>query len=161
MNHAARETAIPAGEPRQLAAEDLEAVIAIDRAITGRSRRGFFDKRLAAARRDPKSFIALGIDHDHRLTGFALAHMLDGEFGGQHPVAALDAIGVAPSAQSHGIGHALIERLAQMARARGARELRTQANWTDHALLHFFASAGFQLAPRTILTRAVASAERL
>jgi hypothetical protein len=40
-----------------------------------------------------------------------------------------------------------------VARSRGARELRTQASWTNHALLHFFASAGFQLAPRTILER--------
>ena len=34
---------------RMLTADDLERVIEIDRTITGRSRRGFFEKRLEAA----------------------------------------------------------------------------------------------------------------
>lgn len=138
---------------RELRPDDLDAVAAIDRALAGRSRRGFYEKRLAAVRRDPHAFAALGAEAGGALVGFAFAQILDGEFGGVHPVAMLDAIGVAPTAHHQGIGRALLTSLEPVLRGHGVRELRSQAGWAERGLLRFLADAGFALAPRLVLER--------
>ena len=146
---------------RPLGPDDLDRVVAIDKAITGRSRRGFYQKRFAAMNRDPGPFVAMGIVQGSTLAGFVLAHVLDGEFGGQYPVAMLDAFGVTPEARGKGLGPALMAGLDSALRARGVSELHSQANWSDYDLVRFFAHAGFTLAPRHILERQVDRGERL
>jgi len=47
---------------RPLGAGDLDAIVAIDRAVSGRSRRGFYERRLAQLGRDPSAFVALGAE---------------------------------------------------------------------------------------------------
>jgi GNAT superfamily N-acetyltransferase len=141
------------GTVRELTPADLDRVVEIDRAVAGQSRRGFFDKRIAARARNPRGFISLGYVEHGELAGFALGHLLDGEFGGVHPVAVLDAIGIAGDARGHGGGHAMLAELENIARQRGARELRTQSNWSDQEPTHFFASNGMELAHRVILVR--------
>lgn len=143
---------------RPLAEADLDQVVAIDREATGRSRRGFYDKRLAAMRRNSAAFVGLGHDAGAGLDGFVLAQVLDGEFGGRHPVAVLDALGVASAARHHGIGHALFAALEIALCRRGARELRTQASWQDRELLRLFDAVGFALAPRLVLDRTTGDA---
>lgn len=143
---------------RPLAAADLDRVVSIDQEASGRSRRGFYEKRLAAMRRHSADFVALGYDDGHGLDGFVLAQILDGEFGSRHPVAVLDAFGVAAAARHHGIGHALFAALETTLRRRGARELRTQASWQDRELLRLFEAVGFALAPRLVLERPASSA---
>lgn len=145
-------------EYRLLVAADLDSVVAIDRAITGRSRRGFYEKRLAAIQRDPSAFIALGAAEGGHLVGFAFAQLLDGEFGGKFPVALLDAFGIASGSRGRGAGRGLMRELETMLRGRGARELQSQAPWTNHELLRFFAATGFTLAPRQVLERAATTA---
>ena len=76
---------------RALVQADLERVIAIDREHSGRSRRGFFEKRFAAAARRPEDFIQIGIARGGALRGFAVGHILRGEFGRTGAAAVLDA----------------------------------------------------------------------
>ncbi|MCL2716301.1 MAG: GNAT family N-acetyltransferase [Alphaproteobacteria bacterium] len=141
---------------RRLTAEDLERVVAIDLEITGRQRRGFFENRLAANLDDPRVFISLAFVDNGVVEGFALAHMLDGEFGGRHPVAVVDAIGTSLSSRRRGGARALIRELQTAARGRGAHELRTESEWTNNAMLHFLAGVGFKLDARIVLDRACA-----
>jgi len=141
---------------RRLTAEDLERVVAIDLEITGRQRRGFFENRLAANLDDPRVYISLAFVDNGVVEGFALAHMLDGEFGGRHPVAVLDAVGTSLSARRRGGARALIRELQTAARGRGAHELRTESDWTNNAMLHFLAGVGFKLDARIVLDRACA-----
>ena len=138
---------------RALAPADLGRVVDIDRAATGGSPRGFFEKRLAAAERAPKAYVTLGFVENGQVEGFVMAHILDGEFGGREPVAVLDAIAVSPAARGHGGAHALMAALADVARRRGARELRTQVLWSDQPLVHFLTAAGFALGHRLVLQR--------
>jgi len=140
---------------RPLDRGDLDAVVAIDRALSGRSRHGFFARRLDHLARDPAAFAALAADCDGRLAGFIFARIYEGEFGATSREAALDAIGVdrAPG-RRRGVGRALIDHLAANLRAHGIGELATQVEWTDHGLLGFFARTGFTLAPRIVLERA-------
>jgi ribosomal protein S18 acetylase RimI-like enzyme len=142
-------------EARALATGDLERMIAIDQAYTGRSRRRFFEKRFGAAERQPQDFIHIGIDRNGTLIGFVLARMLHGEFGRDEPVVALDVIGVDPQSQERGHGRALMQGLTETMRQRGVRRLHSQAEWTNYQLLQFFGSAGFELSPRMVLERAV------
>lgn len=146
----------PAGAVRRLSKPDLDRVVEIDQAIAGRSRRGFFENRVAASLADPAGFISIGYVEGDRLQGFVLAHMLDGEFGGRHPIAVLDAIGVDKAARGHGGAHALFEELQKAARGRGARAIRTQIGWPDEGMAHFLGQAGFKLGTRLVLDRATA-----
>ena len=140
---------------RPLRNDDLERMIIIDQAHTGRSRRGFLGKRLKLAIERPQAFIHVGLERDGELAGFALARLLQGEFGRSEPTAALDLVGVAPDSQELGVGHALIDGLLGAARQKGARHLQSEAEWTNHALLRFFDSMGFKLANRIVLERRV------
>ncbi len=136
---------------RALTPEDLDRVVEIDAYIVGRSRRGFFDKRLKAALADPKGFATAATEEYGKLTGFAIARLQRGEFGEEDRVGVLDALGVEPDSQAKGFGKALIAGLVDNLRQRGARRLRTQADWTDKTMTQFFAHSGFELAPRQIV----------
>jgi GNAT superfamily N-acetyltransferase len=138
---------------KPLAATDFEAVIALDQLLSHGSRRGFFDKRWQAMARDPQAFVALGAYQGVTVRGFALGHVLQGEFGGTAPVVVLDALGVALDEQAQGVGHGLIDRFVDMVRELGGRELRTQVAWDQSGLASFFARCGFRLAPRLVLER--------
>jgi ribosomal protein S18 acetylase RimI-like enzyme len=144
---------------RRLTPADLDRVIAIDRAITGTSRRGFFENRLAASLNEPRAFISLAFVEDGVVEGHVFAHMLDGEFGGRHPVAVLDAIGISKAVRGHGGAHALMQELQVAARGRGAHALRTQVLWSDEPMMHFLAAAGFKLGTRLVLERRCAKKE--
>jgi ribosomal protein S18 acetylase RimI-like enzyme len=144
---------------RLLSVDDLEQVIAIDLAHSGHTRRHFFAKRMAAAKLHPHDFIQVGVIWGGSLCGFAIARVLRGEFGREHAVAVLDAVGVEPQSQECGVGEALIKELIRILRDMGVRSLQSQVRWANPDLLRFFDASGFALAPRLALERPVA--ERL
>jgi len=135
---------------------DVERVIAIDRAHTGRSRRRFFEKRFAAAAARPQDFIPIGIHRGGALRGYAIVRILRGEFGREQAVAVLDAVGVEPHSRERGIGRALIDALIAELDRVGVRSLQSQAAWNNDDLMRFFAASGFVLAPRLVLECSVA-----
>jgi ribosomal protein S18 acetylase RimI-like enzyme len=142
---------------RPLRPEDFEAVVEIDRRITGRSRRPFFQKRLETALADGGGFIAVASeDADGRLIGFAIARVQSGEFGDDRLVAVIDVIAVDPDNQRHGQGRLLLEEITRYARKRGVDELRTQVDWGEGGLIEFFGASGFALAPSQVLERPTA-----
>jgi len=147
--------AIPPTRIRPLVAADCDAVVAIDKIVSGRARRGFYEKRLAHLAGEPSAFVALGAERDGRLVGFVFARRYEGEFGGKVPQAALDAIGVAPEARHQRIGARLLDGMLAAMRSHGITEIATQTDWFDTDLTGFFAKAGFSLAPRLVLERVV------
>jgi len=140
---------------RPLTGRDLDAIVAIDKAVSGRARRGFYEKRLAHLAREPSAFVALGAERDGKLEGFVFARLYEGEFGGKVAGAALDAIGVAAEARHQGVGGTLIDGMTAAMRRHGVTEIATEIDWTDTDLAGFLADAGFSLAPRVVLERAV------
>lgn len=136
---------------RRLVPEDLERAVAIDREIVGFSRRGYFDKRLAAALRDPNAHIQFGVDGADGMEAFLLARVLRGEFGRDAPSVVLEVIDVAPAAQHHGHGASLLGALETAMRAQGIGELQTSILWTDHAMARFLGDHRFAKAPRHIV----------
>lgn len=138
---------------RPLSAEDLEAVIALDTSIAGTSRRGFFEKRLKAAVERPRDYVYVGLYDGDLLVGFAMARLIDGEFGKPGARASLDAISVAPALQSHGAGHKLLAAVKEILSHKEVVELESQVGWSDRSLLGFLGDTGFKLAPRMVLRR--------
>lgn len=151
-------TRIPAKKPvprapslRPLAARDLDAVVAIDAALSGRSRRAYFERRLGAARRDPGRHLQVGVEHGGALAGFMIGRALEGEFGRSARELRLEAFGVAPALQHHGLGAALSAAFEAEAKARGLEQIRTAALWREHELLRFLDHAGYRLAGDHVL----------
>lgn len=140
---------------RPLLQADLDTVVTIDREASGRSRTEFYGRRFRTLAEDPKWVVALAAVQGGRVVGFAFAHVLDGEFGGAAPVGVLDAIGVPPALGREGVATALLSGVERELAGRGVRELRTQADWTEHGIAAFFAASGFRLSPRVVLERAL------
>jgi L-amino acid N-acyltransferase YncA len=143
-------------EIRPIDADDLETVLAIDRAHTKYSRRRFFEKRFAQAAAHPAEFVQIGFARGGSLQGFAIAHLQRGQFGHEHAVAVLDVLGVERKSQDHGMGQALIGRLLEILKQKGVRVLHSQASWKNHDLLRFFDRCGFALSSRVVLERSIA-----
>jgi ribosomal protein S18 acetylase RimI-like enzyme len=140
---------------RPLRSADLERIIAIDSAHVGEPRRRFFEKRLAHAKQHPEDFVHVGVARNGALVGFAFARVLRGEFGREQAGATLDAVGVEHDSRERGVGRSLMTGLTNLLREKGVQSLQSQADWTNHALLRFFDSSGFRLAPRLVLERSV------
>ena len=140
---------------RPLLSTDFERVVSIDSAHIGEPRRRFFEKRLAHAKRHPDDFVHVGVTRNGALVGFAFARILRGEFGRDQAIATLDAVGVAHDSQERGVGHALMDGLTKAMREKKVQSLQSQAEWTNHGLLHFFDATGFKLASRLVLERSV------
>ncbi|MBF0267383.1 MAG: GNAT family N-acetyltransferase [Alphaproteobacteria bacterium] len=140
---------------RPLTAGDLDAIVALDQKITGHSRRGFYEKRMKAMASDASSFIALGAEIGGQMKGFLMGYILDGEFGGNAPVAVMDALGVDPRSRGAGLAKTLVASLDAVLKSKGVMELQTQAAIAEQDLISFFIASGFQLAPRLTLERSV------
>lgn len=146
----------PSGvDVRPLAPEDLDAVVALDRRIMGGSRRGYFEKRLAAALHQPKRHLQLAATTPNGLSGFVLARVVDGEYGRVGSAGVVEAVGVDPAARHAGLGRQLLSALEHRLRAREVGSVVTQVDWRNHSMLEFLDGAGFTLAPRQILERKV------
>jgi ribosomal protein S18 acetylase RimI-like enzyme len=141
---------------RRLARTDLDAVVDIDAIAEGRMRRPYFERRLAAALREPAAYVQFAAVLDDRLAGYVLAHVLEGEFGRDVPAMSIEAIGARYDAKGAGVGRRLLDALADDARKRGIRELRTQARWNDHAMLRWLDDNGFAVAANHIVDCAIA-----
>lgn len=149
----------PAIVIRALARDDLDAVVAIDAAIEGRSRRTYFERRLAAALREPAAHAQFAACDDNGLLGHIEARVTEGEFGRSGRDLRLEALGVRADARGRGVGKQLFGVLSQWAARHGITELRTQAAWNNHRMMGWLDNAGFALAPNHVVDCAVRGGE--
>ena len=136
---------------RALNPHDLDAVVAIDAAIEGRARRAYFQRRLAAALRQPEQHVQLAAVDGAGVAGFILARQVLGEFGRAQPGLRIEIVGVRPELRGQGIGRMLLDTLSGWARPRGVTELRTDAAWNDPTMLGWLDAMGFELAPNHVV----------
>ena len=144
---------------RPLARQDLDAVVAIDAAIEGRSRRSYFERRLQAALDAPTLHAQFAATDASGLAGYILARVLEGEFGRTEPALRLEVVGVRADAQGRGIGKRLFDALADWACRHEVRELRTQATWNDHPMLRWLDAMHFEVARNHVVDCAVHGGE--
>lgn len=144
-----------ATEVRALTAQDLDAVVAIDAAAEGRTRRAYFQRRLNAALAQPALHVQLAAVDGAGLAGYILARRTSGEFGRPRPSLRLEVVGVRDDRRGQGVGRQLLETTAHYAARHGVAELRTTAPWTDRRMLPWLQAMGFLLAPDQVVECAV------
>lgn len=144
---------------RPLRGDDLGAVVAIDAASEGHTRRAYFERRLDAALREPKLHAQFAAVDEHGLAGYILARVLEGEFGRTAPGLRLEVVGVRGDVKGRGVGASLFDALCDYGRRHGLTDVRTQARWNDHRMLRWIDEMGFTLAPNHVLDCAVAGGE--
>ena len=143
---------------RPLTAADLDKVVAIDASVSGRMRRSYFERRLAAALREPNLHAQFAVDDEAGLAGYILGRVLEGEFGRIQPAMRLEVVGVKPEARGRGIGLALERAIEEASRRRGLSEMRTGASWRDHQMLRFLDSAGYRLGRNQVVDCTISEA---
>lgn len=142
-------------EFRPMVAADLQEILRIDRAITGRDRSAYIQARLAEAMEDGAVRVSLAGRVAGAIVCFAMARVDLGDFGRTQPVAVLDTIGVDPEYAHRGLGRALLARLFVDVERLQARKVETVVRLADGGLLAFFLRAGFEPSERLSFARAV------
>jgi ribosomal protein S18 acetylase RimI-like enzyme len=128
---------------RSLAADDLRALVAIDRRITGRDRSKYFQRKLADALTESDVRVSLVAELDTVPVGFIMARVDFGEFGRVETTAVIDTIGVDPDYRNRGVGHALVSQLLANLGTLRVEMVRTEVDWQDHDLLAYLGRNGF------------------
>jgi ribosomal protein S18 acetylase RimI-like enzyme len=140
---------------RSLDSADLAALISIDRKITGRDRRVYFEERLEETLEQSAIRVSLVAELNGRPVGFIMARVDFGEFGRAEPEAVIDTIGVEPLYGHMEIGSALLSQLLTNLAALHVLEIRTELAWDEFALMSFLAHAGFRPSQRLALRRSI------
>jgi ribosomal protein S18 acetylase RimI-like enzyme len=130
---------------------DLQAVVVIDAAASGRRRPRYFELMLERAVKQAVLQVSLAAEVDAHVVGFVIASLYYGEYGVSEPTASLDAIGVDVASRGHHVGKALLRQLRLNLSALRVTTLRTEVSWDDFDLLAFFKKEGFSPAPRLCL----------
>ncbi|MEO8309910.1 MAG: GNAT family N-acetyltransferase [Caldimonas sp.] len=136
---------------RALAPADLDSVVAIDATIEGRSRRGYIERRLQAARREPTLHAQFAAVDERGIAGYLLARVLEGEFGRGDRELRIELVGVRADLRGDGTGSRLFDALSTWSARHAVRALRTQSSWRDHRMLGWLDRRGFSLAPAQVL----------
>lgn len=136
---------------RLMRAGDLDAVVRIDAAKRGHSRRRYFELMLDRALHFTGLQISLVGELDGHVVGYLIGSLYYGEFGITEPTATIDAIAVEPSTRRQHVARAMFQQLRRNVGAIGATSIRTEVDWSESDLLAFLRSEGFTPAPRLCL----------
>jgi predicted N-acetyltransferase YhbS len=152
FEHLARDLA----EVRSLAEADLEAVIRIDRRLTGHDRSAYMQRKLEEALSDSAIRISLVAHKDGTAAGYLMAAADYGDFGRAEPVAVIDTIGVDPNFLHAGVGRALLSQLCINLGALRVERVESVVAKEHFDLLGFFYRAGFGPAQRLAFVKNLA-----
>ena len=136
---------------RTMREEDLEVVVSIDAAVTGRRRPRYFDLMIQRAVKQAGLQISLVAELGEQVVGFLIASLYYGEYGVTEPSNSIEAIGVHPEFRGRLVGRALMRQLRLNLGALHITTLRTEVSWDDFELLAFFKKEGFAPAGRLCL----------
>ncbi|NQV57326.1 MAG: GNAT family N-acetyltransferase [Rhodospirillales bacterium] len=140
---------------RSLDAEDLEALIRIEKRITGNERRDYYTQRIKEALDETGVRVSLVAEIDGHIAGFIMARTDFGEYGRNEPAAVLDVINVDPRHGNKGVGRALMSQLFTNLNGLMIETTRTTVTWDNFGLLGFLEGCGFAPSQRLIFKRAI------
>ena len=141
---------------RSLHADDLPALVAIDRAVTHQDRSAYLEHQVTEAMERSGIRVSLVAEgENNQPVGFIMARVDFGEFGRTEPEAVIDTIGVDPLFGHAGVGTALMSQLLANLRTLRVDKVRTGVRWNDYPVLHFLESCGFRPAQRLALRKRI------
>ncbi len=139
-----------------LDAEDVDAIIAIERAI---SRSAY---RSAAFEEDAATALEVGESQDHlvavlegRVVGFIVGKVSGLEFGSEERIGWINIVGVDPKVRHKGVGQLLGKALLENFRNKNVTRVRTLVAEDSHELQTFFTALGLTPSPMRVLERRV------
>jgi len=138
---------------RSLEQRDFASIVRIDKRITGRDRRAYYERKISEALRESGVRVSLVAEIDGEVTGFVMARVDYGDFGQAETSAIIDTIGVDPLAKGSRIGRALMSQLLLNLRALRVETVRTQVQWQEFELTQFLSRCGFEPAQHLVLSR--------
>tara|TARA_B100000315_G_scaffold260416_1_gene321577 strand:+ start:6732 stop:7244 length:513 start_codon:yes stop_codon:yes gene_type:complete len=140
---------------RSLVADDLDAIVKIDRLSTGEDRKEYYERRLHEALEQSGVRVSLVAEVDDFVAGFIMARVDFGEFGRAEPVAVIDTLGVDPRYRGKGVGAALMSQLLTNLDGLQVEATRTVVEWDDIDVLAYMQSCGFKPSQRLVFIRKV------
>jgi ribosomal protein S18 acetylase RimI-like enzyme len=136
---------------RTMRQDDLNVIVAIDAAASGRRRPRYFELMLQRSITQAGLQISLVAEVDNRVVGFVIGSLYYGEYGVAEPSASIDAISVDARVRGRNVGKALMRQLRLNLGALRITTLRTEVSWDHFGLLGFFRSQGFKPSTRICL----------
>jgi ribosomal protein S18 acetylase RimI-like enzyme len=140
---------------RSLREEDLAAVVRIDRKLTGLDRSAYYRAKFREMLIESGIRVSLVSEDDGIVTGFVMARVDFGEFGKVDKAAVIDTIGVHPSFEGSGIGHALLSQLLLNLSTLQVEYVRVQVSQEDFSLQRFLHARGFGPSQRLVLCKTI------
>lgn len=140
---------------RSLQEQDQDAVVRIDRRLSGQERRGYYRSKFQEMLVEAGIRVSLVAEKKDLLAGFIMARVDYGEFGKPIQTAVLDTIGVHPGEKGTGVGRALLSQLLLNLSILQVESVSTQIGW-DQADLHgFLQGCGFKPSQRLVLGKEI------
>ena len=133
---------------RSLQASDIDAVLRIDRQVTGLDRRAYYERKFHEVLQRSGLRMSLVAEAEGRILGFVMARVDYGEFGRTEPAAVIDTIGVEPGARGQGVGKALVSQLLGNLASLRVESLRTEVPFDSYDLNRFLGALGFRPSQR-------------
>jgi GNAT superfamily N-acetyltransferase len=145
---------VPAVVVRILTRGDLDRLVRMDQAWSGRNRAKYLEGKLGRAL-DADVRISVGAVVDGVLVGAILGTVHYGEYGLAEPIAILDTLLVDRAFRRRGVGRAMFDQIVKNLAALRIERIRTEVGWNEQELIGFLAAEGFAPAPRLVLERVV------
>ncbi len=126
---------------REMSPEDVEGILEIERASTGRHRAPTYAPVPDSTIGGEVDYSVVGEDGG-RIIGFVLARVVRSS-AELSDVAWIEFIGIHPDCQGRGIGRRLLEAWKDQCGRRGITKVHIMLSWRDWWLQSFFESLGF------------------
>ncbi len=136
-------------------AADLDAVVALDAAITGGEKAGYWQgmfERFTQKKPRSNRYFLVGKSPDDKLVGFIIGEIRAWEFGSP-PCGWVIALNVAADQREQGIGAMLFDALCAEMKKDGVTTIRTMVLASDKVNLSFFRGEGLAAGPYIELER--------
>jgi ribosomal protein S18 acetylase RimI-like enzyme len=131
---------------RKMTSKDLDAIVAIDTQILGKSRWDYWLMKMTLAeQRLPMA--SLVAEADGKVVGFILGDASGYEYDVPENIGWIDTIGVDPAYQKQGIARMLMNEMIANLKKVGVDTVYTMVNWRDWNLLKFFDAFGYKKGP--------------
>lgn len=128
---------------RSLVAEDLPALVRIDKRVTGREQPGFYQRKVKEVLDESGIRVSLVAELNQQVVGFIMARVDFGEFDRVEPTAVMDSIAVDPGFGHHLIGSALLSQLLANLATLRLDTIRTEVDSDHFDVLSFLMKNGF------------------